>query len=499
MRSSYFLYIFCVLLILCSSVQIVSAEGGYVYSAKWGSPGSEDGQFYTPSGVAVDSTGNVYVTDEDNNRVQKFTSSGEFITKWGSSGSGDGQFSYPQGIAVDGTGDVYVVDAVNKRIQKFTSTGEFITKWGTGGRGDGQFNFPQSVAVDSAGDVYVVDSNTCQVQKFTSTGEFITKWGSEGTENRQFLNPEGVAVDSAGNVYIADSSFLPRIQKFTSTGEFITKWGSEGTEYGRFSYPMGIAVDNTSKVYITDSGNNRIQKFSSTGTFNTKWGISGSGDGEFNKPQGIAVDREGNVYVADYSNNRIQKFVPVTPVPPSEKVPRDLNNDGLYEDINGNGALDFNDVVTFFNQMDWIAKNEPPAAFDFNKNSRIDFSDIVVLFNEIGNEPVPTPTVTGGVLASQTVVPSAQDQTITARDLTLTIPGGALNQTSLLRIATVSQPPAPPTGTGHLVVYDITIGDQVQFNQPLGIEYPYDPATIPAGGDPYDPGNLVGFGIRKMA
>ncbi len=166
------------------------------------------------------------------------------------------------------------------------------------------------------------------------------------------------------------------------------------------------------------------------------------------------------------------------PIPPNTLAPTDPDGDGRFEDLNGNSRLDFNDVVLFFNQMDYIATNEPLTAFDFNNNGRIDFSDIVTLFNRIGNDPVPTPTVTGSVLASQTVVPSAEDQTITAGDLTLTIPGGALNQTSLLRIATVSQPPAPPAGTGHLVVYDITIGDQIQFNQPLRIEYPYDPATI---------------------
>ena len=71
------------------------------------------------------------------------------------------------------------------------------------------------------------------------------------------------------------------------------------------------------------------------------------------------------------------------PVPPSGNAPQDLNDDGLYEDINGNGSHDFNDVVLFFNQMDWIAGNESVGAFDFNKNGRIDFNDIVMVFNEV--------------------------------------------------------------------------------------------------------------------
>lgn len=76
-------------------------------------------------------------------------------------------------------------------------------------------------------------------------------------------------------------------------------------------------------------------------------------------------------------------ITPMTPIPPSENAPRDLNNDGLYEDINGNGLPDFNDVVTFFNQIDWITENEPAGAFDFNNNGQIDFNDIVTLFNEL--------------------------------------------------------------------------------------------------------------------
>jgi len=74
---------------------------------------------------------------------------------------------------------------------------------------------------------------------------------------------------------------------------------------------------------------------------------------------------------------------PIPSVPPAGNAPRDLNNDGLYEDINGNGVPDFNDVVIFFNQMEWITDNEPVGAFDFNKNGRIDFNDIVIVFNEL--------------------------------------------------------------------------------------------------------------------
>src|SRR5207245_596814 len=101
------------------------------FLAKWGSPGIEDGQFNFPEGVAVDSSGNVYVAD-GNNRIQKFDSTGTFLTKWGTFGTEDGHFAVPEGVAVDpSSGNVYVADTQNPRIQKFDPTGTFLTKWGT--------------------------------------------------------------------------------------------------------------------------------------------------------------------------------------------------------------------------------------------------------------------------------------------------------------------------------------------------------------------------------
>ena len=92
-----------------------------------------------------------------NHRIQKFTSDGQFIAKWGSGGNGDGEFYYPFGIAIDSSGHVYVADTYNHRIQKFTSNGQFVAKWGSYGTGDGQFNYPCGIAIDASGNVYVVE------------------------------------------------------------------------------------------------------------------------------------------------------------------------------------------------------------------------------------------------------------------------------------------------------------------------------------------------------
>jgi len=331
-------------------IQKFTSDGQFV--TKWGSPGSGDGQFSSPyglAGIAVDSSGNVYIVDGGNCRIQKFTSKGKFIAKWGSEGNGDSQFNspygiaidrsgdiyvtdyiwvkkftskgqfivkwgrdygsengefiYPRGIAIDNSGNIYIVDSGNARIQKLTSNGQFVTKWVSGGTGDGQFFGPEGIAVDSSGYIYVADTWNSRIQKFTSDGQFVTKWGSWET----FYAPYGIAVDSSGNIYVADT-YNHRIQKFTSNGQFIAKWGSEGNGDGQFNYPHGIAVDSSGHVYVADNNNHRIQKFTSNGEFVTKWGSEGDGDGQFNRPQGIAVDSSGNVYVADRYNYRIQKF-----------------------------------------------------------------------------------------------------------------------------------------------------------------------------------------------
>ena len=163
-------------------------------------------------------------------------------------------------MAVDGSGNVYVADAWNDRIQKFDSDGNFLTKWGTEGDGDGQFMSPSGVAVDGSGSVYVADTNNGRIQKFDSEGNFLTKWGTEGSDDGQFRGPHGVAVDGSGNVYVADA-WNDRIQKFDSEGNFLTKWGTEGSDDGQFRGPHGVAVDGTGNVYVTDTWNYRIQKF----------------------------------------------------------------------------------------------------------------------------------------------------------------------------------------------------------------------------------------------
>ena len=122
-----------------------------------------NGQFSLPSGVAVDTSGNVFVADSSNNRIQKFTSTGVFIAKWGSFGTGPGQFISPEGVAVDASESVFVADTSNSRVQKFDSTGVFITQWDGGAGG---FDNPRGIAVDASGNIFVADTANNRIQKF---------------------------------------------------------------------------------------------------------------------------------------------------------------------------------------------------------------------------------------------------------------------------------------------------------------------------------------------
>ncbi len=189
----------------------------------WTSSGTEEGNLGNLQGLAVDLSGNVYVAQGKfsfykyySSFIKKFDSDGSFITMWGGSpGSGDGQFLLPTGVAVDSlSGNVYVADYGSARIQKFDPNGNFIAKWGSWGTAEGQVSHPHGVAVDSAGHVYVADTGNNRIQKFDSNGNFIVQWGSFGMGEGQFSRPEGVAVDSQGKVYVADAG-NHRIQKFS--------------------------------------------------------------------------------------------------------------------------------------------------------------------------------------------------------------------------------------------------------------------------------------------
>jgi len=230
---------------------------------------SSHGRFIGPADIATDRFGNVYVVEaaswQGNRlygkpRIQKFDANGKFIAQWEGPLKAEDELKEPVSVAVDASGNAYVSDKRAHSIRKLDSEGKFVKSWGSKGKGDGQFNTPGGIAVDKSGNVYVCDRKNHRIQKFDSDGKFLKKWGKEGSGEGEFHFPAAVALDKEGNVYVADTN-NDRVQKFTPDGEFLTEWGEFGDGPGQLNVPLGIAVDASGNVYVSDSHNHRIQKF----------------------------------------------------------------------------------------------------------------------------------------------------------------------------------------------------------------------------------------------
>ena len=162
--------------VILASLLIVACGGDVVppgtFLAKW--DGSRNiGRLAEPRKLAVDESGNVYVVDSENHRVQVFDSNGIYLRQWGSEGSGEGEFKSPSGLALDESGNVYITELGNHRVQVFDSQGGFLRKWGSEGSDDGQFNSPNGIEVDRSGNVYVADTRNNRIQVFDSSGKFL--------------------------------------------------------------------------------------------------------------------------------------------------------------------------------------------------------------------------------------------------------------------------------------------------------------------------------------
>jgi serpin B len=299
-----------------------------------GEYGTDNAHFGYPEGVTVDSSGNIYVVDRGNDRVQKFSSSGKYMFTLGVLGKSDtdnSHFNTPVSLALDSAGNIYVADTYNHRIQKFSSNGSYISTLGVAGKygsDNSHFSYPESVALDSTGNIYVADTYNHRIQKFSSNGSYISTLGISGefgTDNAHLCYPASVTVDSYGNIYVADSG-NNRVQKFSSSGVYLSTLGTSGpymstagmasksyTGNSDFRTPENVALDSFGNIYVADTYNHRIQKFSSNGIYLSTLGIAGkygSDNAHFGYPASVAIDSSGNIYVADFDNNRVQKFAP---------------------------------------------------------------------------------------------------------------------------------------------------------------------------------------------
>jgi YD repeat-containing protein len=179
-----------------------------------GIAGAGNGQFSWLAGLNVDSSGNLWVVDYGNNRIQEFNEKSEFVRKFGSAGKGAEQLEQPLNIVPSG-GNLYITDYGNQRVQEFSATGAPVARFGTAGNGNGQFSGPYGIATDPrSGNLYVVDSGNNRVQQFTAAGAFVAKFGTAGSGSGQFTVPTGVAVGPSGNIYVLDNT-NNRIEQWT--------------------------------------------------------------------------------------------------------------------------------------------------------------------------------------------------------------------------------------------------------------------------------------------
>jgi RHS repeat-associated protein len=309
-----------------------AAEASMTYFQTMGFEGSAPGGLSRPFQPALDSEGNVWVTDCGNNRVEKFSSEGKELATYGPEVPGKGTLSCPRGIAINQTAHTaYVVDSGNDRVVLVsTTTGGFQGTFGSAGQGAGQLQNPAGVALDSSGDVWVADQGNQRIAEFSPSGGFTLGigWGvngkpeagscttscvagTKGSGNGQFSEPNALAI-AGGNLYVTNTA---RIEELTSAGAYVGELGKIGgvLPIGR---PDGIATGPEGNLYVMTRG---FAQSTSSALLELSPSLSplagmqvspGSAGGQLSEPFGVAVNASGDVYVADSGNGRLEAWRP---------------------------------------------------------------------------------------------------------------------------------------------------------------------------------------------
>jgi sugar lactone lactonase YvrE len=353
-----------------SSIRKITPQGVVSTLAGGGIAGYVDGtgsaaRFSRPTGVAVDSSGNVFVADRNNHVIRKVSAAGVVSTFAGTGNAGltngtgtAASFRFPEGVAVDTSGNVFVADTWNDVIRKISPLGVVSTLAGTGSRGTSNgvgavasFYLPTGLAVDISGNVFVAQRYNHIIRKITAAGVVSTFAGGgdaatgypNGTgTSASFDSPSGIAVDKSGNVYVADSS-NHAVRKITASGAVSTIAGNRKPGFvngsdisATFNSPLGVTVDSSGNVLIADTLNRAIRSISTANVVSTLAGGIGLQGGftngartaaSFSSPSSIAVDISGNVFVADTGNNVIRK----------------ITTSGVVSTFAGSGSLGFSD------------------------------------------------------------------------------------------------------------------------------------------------------------
>ena len=346
-----------------NTIRMITAAGAVTTLAGRAATGGDDGngidaRFNQPAGMTINAAGDVILADRGNHTVRKVTPAGDVTTLAGLAGSsgssdsdqGPARFNTPSDVAIDAGGNIYVADTGNHTIRKITPAGvvtTFAGFAGSSGTADGtgstaRFNSPSGLAVDSSGNVYVADTGNHAIRRIVPAGPtggvgtvslFAGLPAVQGSANgglaaARFNSPRGLAIDGTGSIYVADTG-NHTIRKITpnSVSTFAGAAGIPGAAdaasgaNARFRSPHNVAVDGANNLYVADAGNHTIRKLTPAGLVTTLAGVplnSGNADGDgsaarFSGPQGVAVDGGGNLYVGDTSNNTVRSATKLLP------------------------------------------------------------------------------------------------------------------------------------------------------------------------------------------
>lgn len=279
-----------------------STSPGYAYKARWGSYGTAPGQLAYPRGVAVDGAGTVYVANTGNDRVDVFDRGGALLRSVGTSGRAPGQFNTPMGAAADASGITAVADSVNGRLELFDADGSVAAVWGSPNPGPTVLPRAVAVAFDARGNAYVLDQRRARIVVFDrATGIPTRTIASQGAGPGRLRDPSALAI--AGDTITVADTGNQRLARFSVGGAYLGSITGAGSVRGVAVSPAG------DRIYAAD-GTNRIRAYDPSGGYLIDFGGTGTKVGKLNAPAQMAVDGAGNVWVADRGNNRVQRFGP---------------------------------------------------------------------------------------------------------------------------------------------------------------------------------------------
>lgn len=281
-----------------------------------------------PFSVASDVRGNILVMDRPEKgryRVSRFSATGEHlgIVLDCEKGDGENQLKLPKGIAVDRSGNIYVPDSGNSRIQRFDAAGYPLGPIGSEGDGPGELEFPCDIEIDDVGALYVADTYNCRVQKLTPQGVQLLSIGGDDEEqdkaSPQLDEPLGLTVDSLRNIYVADTN-NHRVIKYDRNGKVLLTFGVKGDQRGELTEPCDIRVTDDGMIYVADMDNFRVQKYDAEGNFKAEFKL-GASSGLSDQGGDVAVDSEGMLVICDRNKHTVAKveLFDIEPQTPGEE------------------------------------------------------------------------------------------------------------------------------------------------------------------------------------